>query len=60
MKQLLTSTKEQIENLIKKTNYNKISKISFFLNLTNNDENVNKGDYIKSRFSELKFGGNNN
>ena len=33
------ANKEQIENLIKKTNYNKISKISFFLNLTNNDEN---------------------
>ena len=33
------ANKEQIENLIKKTNYNKISKISFFLNLNNNDEN---------------------
>ena len=33
------ANKEQIENLIRKTNYNKISKISFFLNLTNNDEN---------------------
>lgn len=32
----------------------------FKVTLTNNDENVDKGDYIKSRFSELKFGGNNN
>lgn len=32
----------------------------FKVTLTNNDDNINKGDYIKSRFSELKFGGNNN
>lgn len=32
----------------------------FKVTLTNNDDNVDKGDYIKSRFSELKFGGNNN
>lgn len=32
----------------------------FKVTLTNNDENSDKGDYIKSRFSELKFGGNNN
>ena len=31
--------KEEIENLIKKTNYNKIEKISFYLNLKINDEN---------------------
>ena len=33
------ANKEQIENLIKNTNYNKIVKISFYLNLNNNDEN---------------------
>ena len=32
----------------------------FKVTLTNKDDNINKGDYIKSRFSELKFGGNNN
>lgn len=32
----------------------------FKVTLTDGDDNINKGDYIKSRFSELKFGGNNN
>jgi hypothetical protein len=35
----LYAEKEEIENLIKKTNYNKIEKISFYLNLKINDEN---------------------
>ena len=33
------ANREQIENLIKNTNYNKIAKITFSLNLNNNDEN---------------------
>ena len=33
------ANREQIENLIKSTNYNKIARISFYLNLNNNDEN---------------------
>ena len=40
------ANKEQIENLIKNTNYNKIEKISFYLNLNNNDEN-NENNEIK-------------
>lgn len=32
----------------------------FKVTLTDSDDNVDKGDYIKSRFSELKFGENNN
>lgn len=33
------ANREQIENLLKNTNYNKIAKITFSLNLNNNDEN---------------------
>ena len=32
----------------------------FKVTLTDSDDNIDKGDYIKSRFSELKFGENNN
>ena len=32
----------------------------FKVTLTDSDDNIDKGDYIKSKFSELKFGGNNN
>lgn len=32
----------------------------FKVTLTDSDDNVDKSDYIKSRFSELKFGENNN
>ena len=39
IKTSIFANKEQIENLIKNTNYNKIARISFFLNLNNNDDN---------------------
>ncbi len=39
-----------------KTEHNPVFKVT----LTDSDDNLDKGDYIKSRFSELKFGENNN
>ena len=39
IKTSIFANREQIENLIKNTNYNKIARISFFLNLNNNDDN---------------------
>lgn len=54
-----TSTDEKQE--IKDTEDIKIEHNPVFkVTLTDSDDHIDKGDYIKSRFSELKFGENNN
>ena len=54
-----TSTDEKQE--IKDTEDIKIERNPVFkVTLTDSDDHIDKEDYIKSRFSELKFGENNN